>query len=83
MKVSIIAFAVAASVLGAAGAQADSLVVKERVAPGVVVKERIGTPGVTVRETTGYRHRRDCTTRTVRTKEWDGDTKTVKTRKCD
>ena len=82
MKFNVIALAVAATVLGAATAQADSLVVKEHVAPGVVVKEHVGTPSVRVRETTGFRHR-DCSTKTVRTKEWDGDTKTVKTRKCD
>jgi hypothetical protein len=84
MKLNVIALALAASAF-AFTAQAQDVVVKEKVAPGVVVKERVGTPKVVVKEraTVGVRSS-DCTTKTVkRTNEVTDRTKVVKRTRCD
>ncbi len=86
MKLNVFTLILAASAFGAVAANADELVIKERVAPGVTIQERVGSPSVIVREreTTGWRDRDDCTTKTVRKTDADHDsTKVVKTTKCD
>ena len=82
MKLNVIGIALAVSAF-ALTAQAQEVIIKEKVAPGVVVKERIGTPSVTVRTTTGVASH-DCTTKTVkRTNEVTDRTKVVSKTRCD
>jgi hypothetical protein len=88
MKLNVLTIALALTAFGAMSANAEELIIKER-APGVVIKEEVPVPSVTIREreTTGFR-REDCTTKTV-TKtvtKTDADrdaSKTVKKTTCD
>jgi len=85
MKLNLIALALAATAFGAIAAHADEVVIKER-APGVVVKEQLGTPNVVVREraTVGYRDRHDCATKSVTRTNGVTDNTTTKTvKRCD
>jgi hypothetical protein len=84
MKLNVFTAALAVAAFGAAAAnaQADELVIKEKAAPGVVVKEKVTTPVVRERITTGTST--DCTTKTVRrTNETTDRTHVTKTTRCD
>jgi hypothetical protein len=79
--------ALAATAFGAIAAQADDLVVKEHVAPGVVVKEKVGTPrsNVVIREHRPVVHERittgssDCSSKTISKTNENTDRTKVKT----
>jgi len=91
MKLNLIAMTLAVTAFGVIAAQADELVVKEKVAPHVVVKEKIGAPrsDVVIRERRPVVHERittgvsDCSTKTVsKTNENTDRTKVRTTTRC-
>ena len=89
MKLNVLALALAATLVGSLGASAQTtvieekrdpaIVVKEKPAADVVVKEHVGEKKVIKKETVGSG---DCASKTVH-KEGLGESKTVTKTNCD